>query len=311
VAPQISLVVSTLERPEDLRRSLPSYLANIDDLSEIIVVDQSRDDRTCELLADYATDRRVRYVRCPQRGLSNARNVGFGLASSAIVGFTDDDCLLPEGWARQVALHLADEGLGAFFGAVRAEPFDSRVGHTPSVPWLPDRTIERADLRIIPGIMGANMAFRREAFAAIGGFDTVLGAGGPLKAAEEMDAAYRVLLAGYRVALRPAPMVVHFGFRQYATGASRAVVCATHLGMAAYYGKHIRAGDVGAMKAYARYLGGTVGRVGRNLRRGERPLGVSRVAYTLLGLAQSFRYQVDRRHRLFVRTAANDPRAAA
>jgi glycosyltransferase involved in cell wall biosynthesis len=310
VAERISLVVSTRERPEDLRRSLPSYLANINELTEIIVVDQSRDDRTSELLAEYSTDRKVRYVRSPQRGLSNARNLGFRLASSAIVGFTDDDCLLPEGWARQVALHLADEGLGAFFGAVSAEPFDSRVGHTPSVPWLPDRTLERADLRTIPGIMGANMAFRREAFAAIGGFDTVLGAGGPLKAAEEQDAAYRVLLAGYRVALRPTPTVVHFGFRQYSTGASRAVVCATHLGMAAYYGKHMRAGDVRAMRAYARYLGGTLARVGRNLSSGERPLGVSRVAYTVLGLAQSFRYQVDKRHRLFVRTGA-DPRAAA
>jgi glycosyltransferase involved in cell wall biosynthesis len=300
VGERIGLVVPTRNRPEDLRRSLPSYLANIDDLTEIVVVDQSGDDRTRELLAAHAGDPRVRYVRCPEEGSSRARNHGFALTSSEIVGFTDDDCLLPPGWARQVAGHLAEEGVGAFFGAVWAEPFDWRVGHTPSVPSLPNRTIDGADLRMIPGLMGANMAFRRDAFAAIGGLDPVLGAGGPLKAAEEVDAAYRVLLAGYRVALRSEPTVVHFGFRHYANGASRALVCATHLGMAAYYGKHIRTGDIGAIRAYVRYLIGTLGRVGGNLRRGQRPLGVSRVAYTLLGLAHSFRYRIDKQHRLFV-----------
>ncbi len=300
MAERISLVVPTRDRPDDLRRSLPSYVANIDDLAEIVVVDNSRDDRTRELLAGYGGDPRVRYVHCPQVGLSRARNHGFSLTRSESVGFTDDDCLLPEGWARQVAGHLADRGVGAFFGAVVAEPFDWRVGHTPSVPRLPNRTIAAADMRSIPGLMGANMAFRREAFAAIRGFDPVLGAGGPLKGAEDMDAAYRVLLAGYRVALRPEPAVVHFGFRRYATGASRAVVRANHFGMAAYYGKHIRSGDFGAMRVYASYLAGTLGRVGRNLLRGERPLGVSRVVYTLLGLMRSFRYRIDKQHRLFL-----------
>ena len=56
---------------------------------------------------------------------------------------------------------------------------------------------------------GANMAFRREALARIGGFDVAMGAGTPALASEDTLAFTLVLLAGYRIAYAPAALMRH------------------------------------------------------------------------------------------------------
>lgn len=295
----IGLVVTTRNRPFDLLKSIPTFVANSDDLTEIVVVDQSTDDRTQQIVMDLQTSANVRYVPCPAIGLSAGRNLGLELVAGSLIGFTDDDCLLPRGWARSVASVFATADVGAYFGAVSADPFDWRQGFTPSVPNLTDRLLTSPDPGQIPGLMGANMAFRRETLACIGGFDPVLGAGAPLRAAEEMDAAYRVLLAGYSVALRSRPTVTHFGFRAHAGGATRDLVRSTHLGMGAYFGKHIRSGDRRAAASYLSYMRWLVGQVITSSRLHRRPEGVSRIAYSLSGFVRQFAYPVDMRTRLF------------
>lgn len=295
----ISLVVPTRGRPHSLCRSLPTFLANLDDLAELVIVDQSLDDRTASVVAPYTSRPKVRYLRFHGGGLSVARNFGCHLVSTPLVAFTDDDCLIPEGWARSVSDQMVEGEIGAFFGAVVAEPFDWRIGHTPSAPYLPERNIQNAEPGSIPGIMGANMAIRRDALLRVGGFDPYLGAGARFKAAEEVDLTYRLLLAGYRVAVRPTPAVIHFGFRTYASGQSREVVRATHRGVSAYLAKHARVGDLRAMRAYVGYLANTSRQVIGNVRRGQRPFGFTRIALTLFGFVDSFKYRVDRDRRLF------------
>jgi glycosyltransferase involved in cell wall biosynthesis len=295
----IGLVVTTRNRPFDLLRSIPTFAANSDDLTEIVIIDQSTDDRTREIVMGLKPAAKVRYVRCPLVGSSVGRNLGLELVTAPLIGFTDDDCLLPRDWARSVAHVFAAAEVGAYFGAVAAEPFDWRQGFTPSVPNLADRLLTSPDPGQIPGLMGANMAFRREALAGIGGFDPLLGAGAPLRSAEEMDAAYRVLLAGYSVALRSRPTVTHFGFRVHAGGATRDLVRSTHLGMGAYFGKHIRSGDGRAAAAYLNYLRWLGRQIIASSRVHRRPAGMSRVAYSLRGFVAQFAYPVDRRTRLF------------
>ena len=57
--------------------------------------------------------------------------------------------------------------------------------------------------------VGANMAFRREALARIGGFDVALGAGTPALGGGDTLALTLVLLAGYRIAYEPAALMRH------------------------------------------------------------------------------------------------------
>ena len=60
--------------------------------------------------------------------------------------------------------------------------------------------------RVVPWVLGAAMAIRREAFEAIGGFDPSY-----FMYSEEIDLCYRFKAAGWEVHFTPAGLVVHVG----------------------------------------------------------------------------------------------------
>jgi hypothetical protein len=60
---------------------------------------------------------------------------------------------------------------------------------------------------------GANMAFRRDALTEIGGFDELLGAGASLRSAEDHDAIWRILRAGWTGRYEPQAVVAHRDWR--------------------------------------------------------------------------------------------------
>jgi hypothetical protein len=196
--------------------------------------------------------------------------------------------------------------VGAFFGSVIAEPFDWRAGHTPDLPLVRAATLTLASQARLPQVMGANMAFKRETLADIGGFDPFMGPGSPLENGEDIDAAYRVLLQGYEVVVSPSPTVTHFGFRSFASGEWRDALRGGHVGLGAHMGKHIRCGDMRAAITCLESLYDSTQLVWRNWLNGQRPLGFSRFAYTVFGIVRSLRYGVDRDVRVFrARRAVN------
>jgi hypothetical protein len=60
---------------------------------------------------------------------------------------------------------------------------------------------------------GANMAVRRGALESIGGFDEMLGAGAPLRGAEEKDVFWRLLRDGWQGRFVPESVVEHAAWR--------------------------------------------------------------------------------------------------
>ena len=305
IGSSLSLVLCTRNRPDQLARSLPSLLANLDDLFELIVVDQS-DTHDSELLVTQHASDKVTYVRSNAVGQTIARNLGLSRASADLIAYTDDDCLLPPDWARGIMEHFQSPSIGAFFGSVVADDFDYHQGFIPEVPITVSRTISGCNPCSVPIIMGANMAFRRDALVSIGGFDQVLGPGAPLKMFDDIDAAYRVLRSGYQIVVSPSPEVVHFGFRDYESGAARSAVRDVSIGAGAYYAKHLRSGDVRVVPAFLRALQQDLALVGRNIARRQRPLGVGRPLFMLLGAAQSLRFGIDGQTRRYRRRHETD-----
>jgi GT2 family glycosyltransferase len=72
--------------------------------------------------------------------------------------------------------------------------------HGPRDPLLP----------LPPFGVGANMAFRREVLARVGGFDVALGAGTLAQAGEDTLALTLALLAGYRIVYQPSAVMRHY-----------------------------------------------------------------------------------------------------
>jgi glycosyltransferase involved in cell wall biosynthesis len=205
----VTAILCTRDRPALLEGALAALVPELRHEDRCLVVDSAS--RDAASIAAVTRDAGVELVRADRPGLSRARNVGVAASSSPIVAFTDDDCRPMNGWAAGIA--AAFEGvadLGFVTGTVTAD----REAKLP-IAVSGDRTARRFTAGDDPTTCGhgANMAFRRDALVAIGGFDEHLGAGGPLRAAEDSDAFHRLLCAGWTGAFDPSIAVSHVQWR--------------------------------------------------------------------------------------------------
>ena len=109
-APLVSILIPTYNRPGYFRETLESARAQTYPNIEIIVCDNSTDDRTEALMQKYRSDRRVRYVR-NREAKSKAENfMPFErLAQGEFLQWCmDDDILLPDKLTRMVDAFLQE-----------------------------------------------------------------------------------------------------------------------------------------------------------------------------------------------------------
>jgi glycosyltransferase involved in cell wall biosynthesis len=195
--PTITAVVCTRDRPEHLASCLPSLAAAVAAApgSALVVVEQGRTGSAGELVARLAVPATV--VEDAGRGVSRARNLGWRAATSALVAFTDDDCVVPVTWLADHQRALAvDASLVAACGAVVGLP---RHGGRPSERFDPIVAPQRHRRGALPWDIGhgSNLAARVVALEAVGGFDERLGpGGGGVEAGEDADLLVRLLEVG-------------------------------------------------------------------------------------------------------------------
>jgi glycosyltransferase involved in cell wall biosynthesis len=300
--PRISVIVCTHQRPESLPRTLESLAIQDFDGFEVIVVDQSGDDRSREIVEEVAgRDPRFRYLHLSPPGLSRAYNAGVRAAVAPLCAFTDDDCVAPAGWLRSISNALAahphvDLLYGQVLLPADVEPDAVRRGVTPVLP-IPERRVmdRRRGFRVFG--MGANFAVRRAVFDRVGPFDEMLGGGGPLQSSQDFDFAYRVYLCGCGTLLEPDVVVYHYGFRSDAewSGTMRSY----GIGVGGFFTKHARLGDGFAARQLVRA-------VARAAAHGVKHLTLrgpgDRMLYTrslLVGVRRSFTFAVDRDLRVY------------
>jgi GT2 family glycosyltransferase len=292
--PNVSVVVSTRNRPRDVAACVKSILANAYPGFELLVVDQSNHEDQQSALSEVGQDDRLRWVPTTTRGLSVSRNLAVASARASVLAFTDDDCRVSATWVADTAAEFAaDPELGLLFGSVVLRPEDRARGYAAEFEPEQRRELRGAlpDARASWGV-GANMAIRRSVFDRVGVFDTVLGAGAPLFAGEEIDLTLRALSRGFKVAYTPGTSVVHLGVREGAE-ASR-LMRGYGIGLGATLGKHVRLGTPGAARLLAGWLSLHGRRTLGNALRGDRHPGFGLVAAVLLGVARSYEKRLDR-----------------
>jgi glycosyltransferase involved in cell wall biosynthesis len=302
---RVSVVIPTRGRPDLIGRSVRAVLANDHPDFDVVVVDQSDDDRTGEVVRDLAhVDRRLRYVHTQPPGLSRAYNIGVRLTTAPILAFTDDDCVAAPDWVRSVARAFDDDPTAEMLYGTVALPRDLEAS-PGQVPVLPIARAERLDRRNgfrIYG-MGANYALRRSLFERVGGFDEILGGGGPLRSSQDFDFQFRAYRADAVVLLRPEVVVEHYGLRTAEQWPS--TLRAYCIGNAAFYVKHIRCGDRVAAARLGRSILKLMVRQVRHLIDRRRPSQAAHLRAYFDGARESLRYPVDRDRRLYL------PRGAA
>jgi GT2 family glycosyltransferase len=188
--PEISVVIPHLNQPGALAACLDALGRQTlaPGRFEVVVVDNGSRPLPTHVVASLPE---VHLAYAPEPGPGPARNRGVALARAEILAFLDADCIPDPGWlAAILAAFAAEPATAVLGGAVRvfaerpgrpsgAEAFDLVYGFRQEL------TIARHDFAAT-----ANLAVRRAAFAAVGGF-----AG--LAVSEDMDWGRRAKLAGF------------------------------------------------------------------------------------------------------------------
>jgi GT2 family glycosyltransferase len=219
-----AVIICTRERPDDLRACLDALAALRPAADELLVVDNAPTTDATRRVVEEAVGRgqAVRYVLEPRPGLSIARNTGLRASTAGLIAFTDDDVTVHPKWLLRLRAAFTGPEVMAATGLMLPAELETEAqqlfqwnhgGYGWNYRALTfDRAfLDRTRWRGTPVWhigAGASMAFRREAFARVGGFDERLGAGAS-GCSEDSELWYRLLAAGYVCRYEPSSVVLH------------------------------------------------------------------------------------------------------
>ena len=172
---------------------------------EIVVADDHSTDGTAKVVYQRAGEdsgHPVRYVRVPApegplRGKAQALHTAIETVSAEVVLITDADCAPVASWARTLAAAFADDAVGLACGLARVEPRPGRAfDAVQALDWeLLLGTVAAAASVGHPATgMGNNMAVRRAAYEAVGGYPAL-----PFSVTEDFILVQALAGAGWRV----------------------------------------------------------------------------------------------------------------
>jgi GT2 family glycosyltransferase len=197
--PKISVIVCTCNGARTLRQCLDGLTSLDYPNYEVIVVNDGSTDDTASISSEFP----VRLINQSNQGLSAARNTGLAASDGEIVAYTDDDACPHRDWLRYLAAAFgrsAHIGVGGPNLPPLGDGFVAEcVANAPGNPLhvlLSDEIAEH--------IPGCNMAYRKEALVAIGGFDPRFRAAG-----DDVDICWRLQDRGWTIGFCPAAMVWH------------------------------------------------------------------------------------------------------
>lgn len=211
-APDLSIVIPSHQRADLLDRCLASVCRHAPVDTEVLVVDDGSRDAAVSRVA--ARHRGVRTLRLPrQAGFCAAANRGIQAARGRIVELLNDDTEVLPGWADAARAHFDDPAVAAVAPLVLCWPGDriDSAGDRYYVGGVAAKRHHRRPVRtaqLQPGaVFGASASsafFRRAALEQVGAFPETFGA-----YFEDVDLAFRLHRAGYRVQFEPAARVLH------------------------------------------------------------------------------------------------------
>lgn len=198
--PKVSVVVCAYNAGDTIDDCLASLSRLTYPNADILVVDDGSRDATAAIAKRFAG---VRVISIPNGGLSAARNVGLAHATGEIVAYTDADVRVDPDWLTYLVQPMLRGGFAAS-GGPNVVPADDPwvaqcVARAPGGP-----THVLLDDRVAEHVPGCNMAFRRDALAAIGGFNPVY-----LRAGDDVDVCWRLQATGKAIGFAPSALVWH------------------------------------------------------------------------------------------------------
>lgn len=190
----VTIVIPTLGRRPSLRAAIASAIDQRPAPSHVLVVDDSADQAARPVVRTFGDDR-IRWVpNARSRGPSGARNSGLEHATTQLTAFLDDDDRFEPGFVERslAAWNRSPADTIAIWTGIVEVFEDGRELRRPV--WTPSGTtqVERFAAAVRDQRFGSGHGFSvdRRGFLDAGGFDEAL------RAAEDIEALFRILLAG-------------------------------------------------------------------------------------------------------------------
>jgi GT2 family glycosyltransferase len=197
--PRVSVVVCTHNGAKTIRECCEGLSRLEYPDFEVIVVDDGSSDDSKSIAREYG----YRVISTDHGGLSNARNVGWKAATGTIVAYLDDDAYPDPHWLAYLAASFLNSRHGGIGGPNITPPADGAIADcVANSPGNPTHVLLSDE--IAEHIPGCNMAFRKAALEAVGGFDTQFRVAG-----DDVDICWKLRQHGYSLGFSPAAFVWH------------------------------------------------------------------------------------------------------
>lgn len=213
--PLVSVIIPTRNRPEILKVCLEHLLKQEYPTFEVIVVDNSTDKRTQDILSLFPS---IQNIKISQPNL--ARNIGIEKSSGKILAFIDDDSIVRPGWLMNIVAGYVDDSVGGVGGRVLDKPVDilsskeiiAKIGSDGRIIGK-GLDANCSDLVEVDHLRGCNMSFLKRVLEAIGNFDSHY-----TYWREDTDVCLRVRRAEFRILFNPKAEVIHYAARGRSKG---------------------------------------------------------------------------------------------
>ncbi|EKE75363.1 glycosyltransferase family 2 protein [Gallaecimonas xiamenensis] len=205
---KLSIILATCNRSDIIHFMLDSIskieISN-DFILELLVIDQSFDDKTFNVIQSYANSLDILYIHALRRGLSHSRNIGLLLATGDIVCFGDDDCTYPTNLLESLKKYSFSTQDSIVGGGVYIPGTATLTKYTRKSECTSINQLNMAKL-----ITSISIFINKNSIDEVGvTFDERLGLGAEFSSCEELDFVYRLLSSGVKGIYDPSLAVFH------------------------------------------------------------------------------------------------------
>ncbi len=209
----ISVIIATKNRSNQLDRCLNALLNSVIKPLEIIIVDQSTNSKTKDLVFKF-NNNSLKYSHLNSNGKSKSLNYAIPLAKGDILAFTDDDCLVSKNWIGAIIKSFKkNKSISLCFG--KTLPYQPKKHKNEVCPCTFEKDSDKFTITQKPCKhwetvgFGNNMAIKASIFKKVGLFKEWLGPGSIGSNAEDAEIINRCLVGGYKIGYEPAMKVHH------------------------------------------------------------------------------------------------------
>lgn len=195
----VSIIIPAYNAEATLRQCLEACLRQTHAATEVIVVDDGSRDGCAEIVGSFEG---VTYVVQENAGPAVARNRGARVARGEVIAFTDSDCVAADAWIEELLTGFSEGvvAVGGTYGIANGERMLARLVHYEIVG-------RHAAFGEEVDFLGSfNVAYRKAAFDAMGGFDE----GFLVASGEDNDLSYRLQDAGGTLRFVRGAVVAHY-----------------------------------------------------------------------------------------------------